>query len=262
MKFRKVFVCCLMAGAITLTGCGLDFPGVGALLTEQEEEDEDRDRSEDDEEEDDEDREDREDEDEDKDKDRGKDQGVPLNEKKDAKAKELLEAFLADEVEAIRVKEDGSEETFMYSDLPKGDDGWTDYKLLDDHYADLDNDGAQELMIYGPNGGMYLDARDGKVIILAEGEELTGFLTHGIYEGKEYVSHRDATHRGTQRYSFEEYNEKGELVDEFEISVESPAGCEDMTYTTESTFTFRGEKITMEEYEDIMYHTFMITPSY
>ena len=84
-----------------------------------------------------------------------------------AENEELFKAFIDDEIPAIRIGEDGTEDTFMYSDLPHDPEEW-DNVTVSDERIDLDNDGEKELILTGANGGMYLDVRDGKVYVLVE----------------------------------------------------------------------------------------------
>jgi hypothetical protein len=47
--------------------------------------------------------------------------------------------------------------------------------------TDLDNDGENELIINGPYGGIYLDARDNKVYEFASGEGSALILSRPIF---------------------------------------------------------------------------------
>jgi hypothetical protein len=91
--------------------------------------------------------------------------------------KNLYRAFVDDEVPAIRIGEDGKESTFMFSDLPQDPYEWDSYSI-EPLGVDLDNDGDEELILKGPYGGMYIDVRDDKVYVLAEGEGTTGELSY------------------------------------------------------------------------------------
>ena len=161
-------------------------------------------------------------------------------------SEELYQAFINDEIPAIRIWEDGTEDTFMYSDLPH--DGEWDNVTVSDKKVDLDNDGENELILTGANGGMYLDARDGKVYVLAEGEGTALYLCYAEHEGSIYVVHCDTIHSGRCAYNFDRYNGKGEIEDSFQLAAlywDSESG----SYDENSKFICRDENITMEEYE-------------
>ena len=159
----------------------------------------------------------------------------------------LLQQFLDDEIEATSIYEDGTERTFKYSDLPHEDDDWESYSYDDDCFVDLDNDDENELILNGPYGGMYLDARDGKVYVLAEGEGTAGTLSYAEYEGLIYIVHSDTSHGGRQIHIFDRY-EDGEVVETFNLCAEYWDNDFDY-YDQDSDFTFKDEKITMEEFE-------------
>ena len=161
----------------------------------------------------------------------------------------LLQQFLDDEIEATSIYEDGTERTFKYSDLPHDEDDWECFSYDDDCFVDLDNDDENELILNGPYGGMYLDARDGKVYVLAEGEGTAGTLSYVEYENLIYIVHADTSHGGRQMYLFDRY-EDGEVVESFSLSAEYWDNDFDY-YDQDSDFTFKDEKITMEEYETL-----------
>lgn len=164
--------------------------------------------------------------------------------------KNLYRAFADDEVPAIRIGEDGKESTFMFSDLPQDPYEWDSYSI-EPLGVDLDNDGDEELILKGPYGGMYIDVRDDKVYVLAEGEGTTGELSYTSFDGETYIVHRDTSHGGRQVYWFDKYNGKGEVEDSFTLSAEY-WDSEDDHYNENSDFTFRDKKITMEEYESLV----------
>ena len=163
---------------------------------------------------------------------------------------DAYDKFFDDEIEAIRIsEEDGSTSTFKFSSLPQDPEEWDSYSISDKR-VDLDNDGVGEVILNGPYGGMYLDERDGKIYVLAEGEGTAGELSYVKYDGKTYIIHSDASHGGRQVYNFDCYNGKGEIEETFELSAmywDSETG----TYDENSDFSFKDKKITMEEYESL-----------
>lgn len=162
---------------------------------------------------------------------------------------DLFYDFLDSKIPAISVYE-GTEREVWFKDLPQNNGEWDDYSVSDEK-IDLDNDGETELILNGPYGGMYLDARDGKVYVLAEGEGTAGELGHVEYEGKMYITHRDVSHGGRQVYWFYQYDGTGTIVDSFNLSAEY-FDAEYDHYDSDSNFTFKGQNITMEEYEKLM----------
>lgn len=159
---------------------------------------------------------------------------------------ELLDAFLADEIPAYYYV-DGTTDTVMRSDFPYNEEDFYSYSVGE--RIDLDNDGEREQIMNGPNGGVYFDARDGKVYILAEGEGTAGMLSYTHYDDAVWIVHSDVMHGGRQMYWLTKYDGDGNVVDEFTLGAEywdSPPGT---GYDENSVFTYRDEEISMEEYE-------------
>ena len=145
---------------------------------------------------------------------------------------------------------EGNEYEVWYNKLPHDADDWESYSVSDER-VDLDNDGKYELILNGPYGGMYIDERNGEYYVLAEGEGTAGELGHVEYDGKMYIFHRDVSHGGRKIYLFDCYNQDGEKVDSFDLSAEY-WDAEFDYYNSDSDFTYRGQKITMDEYEKLM----------
>lgn len=162
----------------------------------------------------------------------------------------LLDSFLNNEIPAYFEKEADS---IMLSDLPMNEADFASYTVGD--RVDLDNDGSNELILDGLYGGMYLDPRNGKVYVMAIGEGTTGVLSYCVYDGATWVVHSDLTHAGRQFYWFSKYDGEGNIVDEFQLSAEYWDSPED-TYDENSTFLFRDQSITMEEYENLVLEIF------
>ena len=77
---------------------------------------------------------------------------------------ELLDLFINGSISAIG----SGDSTFYITDLDMDSGEWDSYSIGEK--VDLDNDGENELIICGPYGGIYLDARDNKVYEFAVGE--------------------------------------------------------------------------------------------
>lgn len=159
---------------------------------------------------------------------------------------ELLDAFLASEILAIYENEE--ERIIMFNELPIDENDWFSYSVGE--RIDLDNDGENEQILNGPYGGIYLDARDGKVYVLAEGKGTTGGLFYTDYDNAIWIVHCDTTHAGRQMYWLTRYDGGGNVVDEFMLGAEYWDSPDDK-YDENSDFTYRDEKISMEEYEEL-----------
>jgi hypothetical protein len=168
-------------------------------------------------------------------------------------SEELYEEFINGDISATCIYE-GTESQIWFKDLPQDPEEWDSYSVSDEK-VDLDNDGEDELIINGPYGGMYLDARDGQVYVLAQGEGTAGELSYIEYEDSIYIIHRDTSHGGRKIYRFDLYDGSGEAVESFDLSAEYWDAEYDM-YDSDSDFTFKGEAITMEEYEKLMKEIF------
>ncbi len=119
-------------------------------------------------------------------------------------------------------------------------------------YYDVDEDGKDELLVstlfYGYN---IYDVRDGELLLLDCGDGTAAAC--GVYKsnGHVYVSHSDFSHAGRQLLTLTRYNEAGEVVETIEINAEYWDDEDDM-YDENSDFTYNGQKITMQEYEEHM----------
>ena len=159
---------------------------------------------------------------------------------------ELLDAFLASEIPAIY--DNGDDSVLMYDQLPHDEEDWVCYSVGE--RIDLDNDGENEQIVNGPYGGIYFDARDGKVYVLAKGEGTAGELSYADYDNVTWIVHSDTTHVGRQMFWLKRYDGGGNIVDEFKLGA-SYWDSDDDKYDENSDFTYRDEKISMSEYEEL-----------
>lgn len=159
---------------------------------------------------------------------------------------ELLDAFLAGEIPAYYDYKE--ETTIMYDQLPHDENDWERYSVGE--RIDLDNDGEVELIVNGPYGGKYLDARDGKVYVLAEGEGTTGLLSYADYDNATWIVHSDILHWGRELHWLTRYDGEGKIVDTFKFGAEYWNSPDDK-YDENSKFTYRDEEISMSEYEEL-----------
>ena len=87
--------------------------------------------------------------------------GMQSSESADSKmtSEELLDSFINGSIDAIDAADVTS--AFNITDFNMNSEEWDSYSIGE--RIDLDNDGENELIICGPYGGIYLDARDNKV---------------------------------------------------------------------------------------------------
>lgn len=157
----------------------------------------------------------------------------------------LLDQFVAGKIEAGYYDSDYN---FKITDLKMNPEEWDAYSVGD--RRDLDNDGEKELILNGPYGGMYLDVKDGKVMVLAEGEGTAGEMTYVEYENAIWIVHSDTSHAGRMLYNFKKYKGANNIIDEFDLNAEY-YDKEDDIYDETSSFTYRDQNITMEKFEKL-----------
>ena len=170
-------------------------------------------------------------------------QNLQLIQAKEAEAEDdLLTKFLNDEATASIY-----EEELSYSDLT------AQYDIGAVYYYDVDNDGQRELLLgsYDLYPMMILDEADGKISVLTAGDGTAGYLFVSVVGGEAWICHCDISHMGRQIYDFEKYNGGGNVVDSFELSAEYWENENDF-YDENSTFTYRDNSITMQEFEELV----------
>lgn len=163
---------------------------------------------------------------------------------------ELLNLFVDGEIMAYYDEQDNlSREPFYITDLPLNvTDDWFSYAIGDS--IDLDNDGEDELILEGPYGGMYLDAREGQVFVLTEGDGTAATLNYTNFDGQTWIVHSDVTHGGRETYDLTLYDGEGKIVDYFRLMKEywetpqEPDG-------PGTVYTYRGEEISKDEYDEL-----------
>ncbi|MCR5800558.1 MAG: hypothetical protein K6G69_10830 [Lachnospiraceae bacterium] len=127
-------------------------------------------------------------------------------------------------------------------------------------YYDVDEDGKDELLVttlfYGYN---IYDVRDGELLLLDCGDGTAAAC--GVYEvnGHVYVSHSDFSHAGRKMLDLTRYDQNGNVTETITINAEY-WDSEDDVYDENSDFTYNGQKITMQEYEDHMNSLVFIDP--
>jgi hypothetical protein len=161
-------------------------------------------------------------------------------------ADKLFEKAISGEIPVIAYYED-IDISYYIPDLPNDPDDWESYSVGE--RVDLDNDGVKELIINGPYGGRYIDARDGGVYQLAQGEGTTGELWHVDYNGNTYICHVDNSHGGREIFMMDQYNGDGEIVEATSLTAEF---WDYVDFNEDAAIChFGDEEITVERYLEL-----------
>ena len=179
-----------------------------------------------------------------------------LDEPASRNVEKLLELFVEGEIPAHAMDEEGNvRKTFTINDLDMSGEDYFSYSVGE--RADLDNDGERELVLDGAYGGMYLDAREGQIYVLAEGRGTAETLGYTEFDGETWIVYSDVTHQGRKTYDLYCYDGEGNITDEFRLAkwfwsvAEDEPGME---------YEYRGEKIDKEQYDSL--YQKMIAPMY
>lgn len=155
-------------------------------------------------------------------------------------AEELLDLFVNGSISAVDSK---TLTSFSITDLTVDSEEWDSYSIGEK--ADLDNDGENELIINGPYGGMYLDARDGKVYRFAAGEGNGYILSYTYYDGDIWIMYSNRLSAGYEAYHMERFEGADNLTAEIYFG-EEYADANDPE--SEMKYTWNGTEISYEEY--------------
>lgn len=119
---------------------------------------------------------------------------------------ELLDLFINGSISA-----NSSENSAFYiTDLDMDSGEWDSYSIGE--RVDLDNDGENELIICGPYGGKYLDARNNKVYEFAAGEGDGLVLSYIVYNGSTWIMYSNRMHTGYDMKHTIWKNLKGQII--------------------------------------------------
>lgn len=131
-------------------------------------------------------------------------------------ADELLDSFIDGRIKAV----DPADPTWTFSvaNLNTDAEEWNTYSVGEK--ADLDNDGENELVIKGPYGGIYLDARDGRVYQFAAAEGTALTLSYTCYNGAVWIMYSSRSSAGFECYHMEKYEGADHLVAEMNFGEE------------------------------------------
>ncbi len=159
----------------------------------------------------------------------------------EATAEELLDLFISGSISAAA----STDSTFYITDLNRDSEEWNSYSVGEK--VDLDNDGENELIINGPYGGIYLDARDNKVYEFAApgGTALT--LSYTYYNGAVWIMYSNRSSAGFEFYHMEKFEGADNLAaemnfgEEFDIN-NAEAGAK---------YTLNETEISYDEYTEL-----------
>lgn len=158
----------------------------------------------------------------------------------EATGEELLELFINGSIGAVDSTDVTS--TFYITDLNMDSEEWDSYSIGEK--VDLDNDGENELIINGPYGGIYLDARDNKVYKFAGGDGDALVLSYTYYNGSIWIMYSNRSSAGFEFYHMEKFEGADNLTAEMNFGEEfdvnnAEAGLQ---------YTLNGNEISYDEY--------------
>ncbi len=155
---------------------------------------------------------------------------------------ELLDLFINGSISA-----NSSENSAFYiTDLDMDSGEWDSYSIGE--RVDLDNDGENELIICGPYGGKYLDARNNKVYEFATGEGDGLVLSYIVYNGSTWIMYSNRMHTGYEAYHMEKFEGADNLVAEMNFDEEL---VDEDNVEGEEKYTLNGTEISYEEYFEL-----------
>ena len=157
---------------------------------------------------------------------------------------ELLDLFINGSISAISSTDLTS--TFAITDLNMDSEEWDSYSIGEK--VDLDNDGENELIICGPYGGIYLDARNNKVYEFAAGEGDSLVLSYVFYNGSTWIMYSNRMHTGYEAYHMEKYEGADNLVAEMNFHEEL---VDEDNVEGKEQYTLNETEISYDEYFEL-----------
>lgn len=139
-----------------------------------------------------------------------------LTENLEMTSEELFDLFLEGSIDAIDSTDMTS--TFNIKDLNMNSEEWDSYSIGE--RVDLDNDGEYELILCGPYGGIYLDARDNKVYEFATGDGNANELCYTYYNGEIWIMYSNRTNAEYRAYHLVKYEGANNMCGEMNLSEE------------------------------------------
>lgn len=156
-------------------------------------------------------------------------------------SEDLLDLFINGSIDAIDSTDLTS--TFHITDFNMDSEEWDSYSIGE--RVDLDNDGEDEQIICGPYGGIYLDARDGKVYEFAMGDGNANVLSYTYYNGEIWIMYSNGMNAGYEAYYMEKYEGAGNRVAEMSFGEELIDGN---NAESGMKYLLNGNEISYDEY--------------
>ncbi|MDO4333401.1 MAG: hypothetical protein Q4C58_12065 [Eubacteriales bacterium] len=172
------------------------------------------------------------------------DSTIPVSNADEATADELLDLFINGTIGAVDSADLTS--SFYITDLDMDSEEWDSYSIGE--RVDLDNDGENELIICGPYGGIYLDARNNKVYEFAAGEGDSLVLSYVFYNGSTWIMYSNRMHTGYEAYHMEKYEGADNLVAEMNFHEEL---VDEDNVEGKEKYTLNGSEISYDEYFEL-----------
>jgi len=171
---------------------------------------------------------------------------VQTDENTDVKmtADELLDSFINGKISAVSYEDLAS--FFYITDLKMDSGEWDSYSIGEK--VDLDNDGENELIICGPYGGIYLDARDNKVYEFARGDGTGLTLSYVVYNGGTWIMYSNRMHQGYEAYYMKKFEGADNLVAEMNFNEEL---VDEDNVEGGEKYTLNGTEISYDEYFEL-----------
>ena len=159
-------------------------------------------------------------------------------------AGELLDLFINGSISAVDSTDQTSE--FYITDLNMDSEEWDSYSVGEK--IDLDNDGEKELIIHGPYGGKYLDARENRVYEFAAGGGTALALSYTCYDGAVWIMYSNRMNVGYKCYHMEKYKGADNLVAEMDFSEEL---VDQNNADSGMRYHLNGTEISYDEYTEL-----------
>ena len=156
---------------------------------------------------------------------------------------ELLDSFINGLADAVDSEDSAS--TFSVSDLNMDSEEGDAYSIGE--RVDLDNDGENELIINGPYGGIYLDARGDKVYEFASGGGTVLVLSYTYYNGAVWIMYSNRSSAGFEFYHMEKFEGADNLTAEMNFGEEFDVNNAEAGIK----YTLNGAEISYDEYTEL-----------
>lgn len=156
-------------------------------------------------------------------------------------SEELLDLFMEGSIDAIDSTDMTS--TFHITDFNMDSEEWDSYSIGE--REDLDNDGENELIICGPYGGIYLDARDNKVYEFAAGDGNANVLSYTYYNGEIWILYSNSMNAGYEAYHMIKFEGADNIFAEMHFGAEL---VDENNPDSGMKYSLNGEEISYDEY--------------